>query len=138
MNWNDYEAILETGTASAANADLAMLKQTFGTETAKTRRHPICAGYRRGLSRRGWVNRLRSDLVAPGEGGLAHCAGRFACILWVTGFFVRERFRAPAAARGSEAQMLAKLEAEIAELRHQRRLLLSLWKWYLRRALPPS
>jgi hypothetical protein len=32
---------------------------------------------------------------------------------------------------GSDAPLLAKLEADLAELRHQRRLLLNVGKWYL-------
>jgi hypothetical protein len=53
------------------------------------------------------------------------------CILWVTGFFVRERIRAHRNRLGSDAPLLAKVEADIAELRHQRRLLAGVWTWYL-------
>jgi hypothetical protein len=53
------------------------------------------------------------------------------CILWVTGFFIRERIRAHRNRLNSDAPLLAKIEADIAELRHQRCLLLNVAKWYL-------
>jgi hypothetical protein len=49
----------------------------------------------------------------------------------VTGVFIKERIRTHRHRLGSEASLLARLDAEIAELCHQRRLLLSIWKWYL-------
>jgi hypothetical protein len=54
-----------------------------------------------------------------------------ALMLGLTGFFVRERVRAHRRRLGADATLLAKLEADTAELRHQRRLLLSVGKWYL-------
>ena len=54
-----------------------------------------------------------------------------ALMLGLTGFFVRERFRAHRHRLGSDAPLLAKLEADLAELRHQRRLLLNVGTWYL-------
>jgi len=45
--------------------------------------------------------------------------------------FVRERFRIRRMQLGPEASMLAKLEAYLTELRHQRQLVLSMWKWSL-------
>jgi hypothetical protein len=52
-------------------------------------------------------------------------------MLGLTGFFIRERVRSRSHRLGVDAPLLAKLEAEIAELRHQRRLLLQVGRWYL-------
>ena len=52
-------------------------------------------------------------------------------ILGVTGSFVRERLRSWRNQLGSDAPLLVRVEAEIAELRHQRDLFLGMWSWYL-------
>ena len=52
-------------------------------------------------------------------------------MLGLTGFFIRERVRAHRLRLDADAPLLAKIEADLAELRHQRRLLLSVGKWYL-------
>jgi hypothetical protein len=131
MNWNDYEAIWKRQELPVgANADLAMLKQTF----EQKRRKLAAILFARDIveASAGVVGSIAFALIWLHQGKAGWpIALAIACILWVTGFFVRERFRAHRSRPGSEAQMLAKLEAEIAELRHQRRLLLSLWKWYL-------
>ena len=54
-----------------------------------------------------------------------------ALVLGVCGFFVRERFRARRVRPGADATLLAKVDADIAELRHQRRLFRTVWAWYL-------
>lgn len=54
-----------------------------------------------------------------------------ALVVGVSVFFLRERRRARRARLGADAPLLAKLEADLAELRHQRQLLLSLHVWYL-------
>jgi dolichyl-phosphate-mannose--protein O-mannosyl transferase len=52
-------------------------------------------------------------------------------ILAVTGFFIAERIRSHKKRLGSEASVLAKVEAGIAELRRQRHLLLNVAIWYI-------
>ena len=52
-------------------------------------------------------------------------------MLGLTVFFVRERLRAHQQKVGADASLVAKLEAEIAELRRQRGLLLNVGTWYL-------
>jgi hypothetical protein len=54
-----------------------------------------------------------------------------AIALVLAGFFVRERFRARKQRLGPDAPILEKLQADIAELRHQKRLLLNIAYWYL-------
>ena len=131
MNWNDYEAIwkrqpLPLGSA----ADLAALKQTFEEK-------------RRKLAATLWVR----DLAEASAGVFVSAAFIYiawhqpkvawpiaiavALVLGVTVFFVRERIRTHRQKLGLDAPLLAQLEAEIAELQHQRRLLLGIWAWYL-------
>ncbi len=131
MNWNDYEAIWKRQALPAgAAADLAELRHTF---EAKRRKLAATLLVRDGLE---------------GSAGLL-VSGVFAFVWWhlgregwpigfaillmlgLTGFFVRERIRTHRRRLGPAATMLAKLEAELAELRHQRRLLLNVWSWYL-------
>lgn len=58
-------------------------------------------------------------------------AGAMLLVLGVTGFFVRERLRSHRRRPSPEAPMLVRLDAEIAELRHQSRLLRRVGSWYL-------
>lgn len=131
MNWNDYEAVWKRQKLPVgAGADVEELRQSF-----ETKRRKLAATL------------LLRD-VLEGSAGLL-VAGVFAFVWWhlgregwpiafaillllgLTGFFVRERIRTHRRRLGPEATMLARLEAELAELRHQRRLLLNVWSWYL-------
>lgn len=131
MKWSDYEAIWERQEPPrGALADVAEGRRTFETK-------------RRELARK----LLRRDLLEAGTGVfLVIFFGRVAwhmkgprwpvvsailLILGVTLFFVRERVRAHRNRVPADATLLNQLDAEIAELRHQRRLLLNVWKWYL-------
>jgi hypothetical protein len=52
-------------------------------------------------------------------------------LLFVTARFVWERIRARRRKLGDEASLLDKVEFDLAELRHQERLLHGMWWWYL-------
>ncbi len=131
MNWNDYASAWQSqGLPAGAPADLAALRQTF-----ETRRRKLA------------VTLLVRDLAETAAGLLV--AAVFACVWWhlgregwpialaillilgVSGCFVRERLRTRRHRLGPDAPLLVRLEAEIAELHHQRRLLLHVWSWYL-------
>jgi hypothetical protein len=129
MNWNEYEAAWKSQELPAG-ADPAALRATFEAK-----------------SRRLHGTLLVRDLTEAGA-GLAVIAANalfwwkiraagwpmvfaIALILGVSLFFVRERLRARRLRLGAEAPLLAKVEADITELRHQRRLLRTLWAWYL-------
>ena len=131
MNWNDYEAIWKRQDLPVgASADLAVLMETFETK----RRKLAATLFARDLleASAGVVVAIAFALIWWKQGRDAWpFALAIACILWVTGFFIRERIRTHRNRLGPDAALLAKLEAEIAELRHQRRLLLSIWTWYL-------
>lgn len=131
MNSNDWEMIWKRQELPrGAEADLAMLRETFAAKSRKTAKTLL----------------VRDCLEA--SAGLLVCAV-FALMWWtqgragwpigvamllvlgVTGFFLRERVRAHRARLGADAPLLEKLKADLAELRHQRRLLLGIWMWYL-------
>ena len=131
MNWSNLQTIWTNQKAPAADtADLETIAETFESK-----------------SRRAAANLFWRDLREAGAGLLA--AGFFAYIGWrqgmaywpvalavllmlgVVGFFILERIRARRGRIGPGAPLLAKLEADIAELHHQHRLLLNVAAWYL-------
>lgn len=131
MNWSDYEAIWKRQELPVgAGADLATLQRSFETKRRKLAR---------GLFRRDVVEAVAGVLVAGVFAYTGWQMGRagwpialaVALMLGLTGFFIRERVRSRSHRLGVDAPLLAKLEAEIAELRHQRRLLLHVRRWYL-------
>ncbi len=131
MNWNDYEAVWKRQELPVgAAADLATLRQTFEVKRRKLAKTLFARDILEGST-----GLLVSGVFAyfwwhMGKEGWP-IALAIALILGVTGFFIRERIRTHRNRLGPDASLLAKLEAEIAELRHQRHLLLSIWSWYL-------
>jgi hypothetical protein len=131
MNWNDLKTIWSSQDLPAGpGAELAALRSSFETKRRKLAR---------GLFRRDVVEASAGVLVAGvfaytgwqmGRAGwpIALAVG---LMLGLTGFFVQQRVRAHRQRLGADAPLLAKLEADLAELRHQRRLLLNVGKWYL-------
>ena len=131
MNWNDYEAAWKRQEPPVgAGADLATLRQTFETKRRKMAGTLFVRDILEAsagvfvavsLARKGWL---------MGKAGWP-VALSVALILGVTFFFIWERIRTHRARLGPDAPLLTKLEADIAELRHQRRLLLNVATWYL-------
>lgn len=131
MNWDEWEMIWKRQELPrGADEDLETLRETFEAKRRKS------------------ANALLARDVLEASAGLVVCgvlvclwwklgrpgwpiAGAILLLLGVTFFFVSERFRAHRGRLGPDAPLLAKLEAEIAELRHQRRLLMGIWRWYL-------
>jgi hypothetical protein len=131
MNWNDYEAVWKRQELPiGADADVAKLRLTF-----ETKRRKLAATL------------LARDLLESGA-GLLGCV--FLAFLWrkigaagwpiglamvlifgVSGVFIRERLRARKFQVGEDAPLLTKVDADLANLRHQRRLLQTIWWWYL-------
>lgn len=131
MNWNDCETIwkrqeLPHGT----DAELDPLRQTFET---KSRKLAATLLLRDGLEAGAGLFVIVAMSLVWWQQGRAGwpIAFAIALLLGVTLFFVRERLRAHRHRLGPDAALLAKLDADLAELRHQRRLLLGVWKWYL-------
>jgi len=152
MNWNDYEAIWKRQELPVgALADLANLKETFEPKRRKLAatlfaRDLLEAGA--GLLVAGTMAKVWWHMGPQGW----PLGGAMALVLAISGFFLRERFRARQLRLAPGATLLAKVESDLRELQHQRHLLLSLCRWYLgpclaamaifgytvMRAIPPS
>lgn len=131
MNWNDYEAAWKRQPAPLGlAADLTGLKSSF-----EVKRRKLAAT----LLIRDWLEVAAGLLVAAiivflwvhmGTRGwpLVFALG---LILGLSAFFLRERLRVRRRRLGPATPLLAKVEADIAELRHQHRLLSNVGRWYL-------
>ena len=131
MNWNDYEAVWNRQELPVgAGADVTTLRATFETKRRKM------AGT---LLVRDLIEAAAGLLCIVSYGWFWRKVGpdgwpmgfAIALILGVTLFFLRERLRTRRNRLNPGAPLLARVEADIAELRHQRRLLLNVWVWYL-------
>jgi len=131
MNLSDYEAIWKRQELPVgAEADLAKLKDTFESK----RRKLAATLFLRDVTESSAG--LAVAVVFGHKGWQMGPAGwpiavSVALLVGISVFFVRERIRARRIHVGGEAPMLVKLEADIAELQHQRRLLLHVDLWYL-------
>ena len=127
MNWNELKNVWAgLSLLSGPYADIAALRDEF---EAKRRRLARVLFWRD-------VREAAAALVVAGV--FAHMgpvgwptALAVVLMLGLAGFFVWERFRAHQQKVGADASLVAKLEAEIAELRRQRGLLLNVGTWYL-------
>jgi hypothetical protein len=131
MNWSDYEAVWKRQPVPVgADADVAHIRQTFEAKRRK----------------------LAGSLVVRDYAELAACVfvvvsyARFwskvgtsgwpmgIAILIIAGVglkFIRERMRIRRQRLSADAPLVLKISADLAELQHQRRLLLNIWTWYL-------
>lgn len=131
MNWNDYETLWKRQKLPAPEtADLAKLKEQY-----ETKRRRLAAT----LLVRDWI-----ELVACGIGVFAYIrfwqqvgpsgwpmAFAILLILGVAGVFICERMRSRHNRLSSTASLLAKIESDLAEMHHRRRLLLRVWAWHI-------
>lgn len=131
MNSSDWEMIWRRQELPVGEtADVAKLRDTF----ERTRRHQARALWLRDL-----IEIVASLFVAGAFGATARELPRGAWLAWmatavvlgVGAIFVWERFRVRRMRVAASAPLLTKLEADIAELRHQRRLLMNVATWYL-------
>ncbi len=127
MNWNELEQVWRT---MPAETNLPVDAAEFAAQRQRMAR---------ALARRDWLEAGVGGGVAVMFAGFlvffgsADWRGWLAVglVLAVSGFFVAERRRARRLRPVPEASLLAQLEGEIAELRHQRRLLRRVAGWYL-------
>ena len=131
MNWSDYEGVWKRQELPGGQtADVGGLAATFETK------------------RRKMAAVLQARDILEGCAGLIGTAGyglawwqlgrsgwpivfAMGLVLGVVAVFVRERIRALRGQLGLNSSLLTKIDADIAELRHQRHLALGIWKWYL-------
>jgi len=130
MNYDDWEMLWRRQEPPIGKAaDLEALKVTFEPKRRKLARAVLVRNLLEGYG---------GFLMAAIFVGLAWRIGRAAwpiligagLILGVSVVFLRDLRRVRRSRLGPEAPMLAKLAAEIAELRHQRRLLSHVGTWY--------
>ncbi len=131
MNLHDFEAVWKRQELPrGAEADLATLHATFATKNRKLAATLLVRDLAEASA--GVVGALAFAFIWWKHGRAGWPIGvAIVLVLGVTGFFVRERIRAHGRRLGADAPLLTKLEADLTELRHQRRLLLAIWRWYL-------
>src|SRR4051812_28012313 len=122
MSWDDWEYLWKRPQLPVAkNADLASLIESYEPKRRKTEKLLVA---------RDVTEATAGVIVMLAVGFMIWKAKAFIWIFvvalvlvaGVTVFFARERFRARGRRLGADAAMLEKLAADIAELRHQRRL----------------
>ncbi len=132
MKWSEVEGIWrgqkarEAGFVEAA----ASLRQTFDARSRKWARRLFWRDAREALA--GLI--LAAFIAYRGLRGGGALVASLICVLVTLGlvaFFVRERLRVRRLRLGLDAPLLAKVTADIAEMRHQRRLLLHVTQWYI-------
>lgn len=131
MNLNDWEFVWRCQPLPIGDdADVAKLKQTFEWAHHRMQRTLLVRDLAEALAGLIVVVALGSVAIRmPGHTWPILVAS--AITLGVTGYFIWERIRSRRLRIGAGAPMLTKVEADIHELRHQCRLLLNIWRWYL-------
>lgn len=131
MNLNDYAAIWKRQELPVgADADLSDLKQTFEATRRKMERIILFRNITEGVG------------GILGSAGLGLFSWKLGLMGWpiilglilvcgVSCVFLHDWWRFHGAKLGPEAPMLPKLEANIAELRHQRSFMSHYGKWYI-------
>ncbi len=131
MNWSDYEAVWKRQELPrGADADLASLRETFETKSRKLGRALLVSDIAEAAA--GVLVSVALGFIWRQQGVKGWpIAVAILLTLGVTAVFIRERVRAHRRRLGLDAPLLLKIEADIAELRHRRRLILNVWWWYL-------
>lgn len=131
MNWNDYEAVWKRQPfPQGAEADLAGLKAGFETKHRKQAATLLV---------RDWTEMIAGLVVCLAFGAIWRAHGAAAwpigisllLVLAVCGVFAGGRVRALRLRMAANTPLLAKVHADLAELRFQLRLLRTIWWWYL-------
>jgi hypothetical protein len=131
MNWSDLEYVWKRQAPPAgASADVDVLRRNFEASHRKTAAALAVRDYSEAAA-----GLLSSAVFAYTWWRLGRDGWPFAItialILGVSAVFCRERIRSHRRRVGPAVSLLAKLDADIAELRHQRRLIFSITTWYL-------
>ena len=131
MSWNDWEAAWRRQEPPVgATADVAAIRQTFEAK----RRQLACTVLMRNAAEGGTGILLTPVMAAItwhyGKAGWP-LAISTVLLFAVTCVFIVDLIRSRRWRVGPGAPLLVQIEAEIAELRHQGRLLRTWWAWYL-------
>lgn len=129
MNWNELELIWKCQ-APAAGTDPEVLRQTFEARQQRFSR----AFFQRDVKGAVILVAVAGYFAYKGwQSGPAYwpIGVAVALLLGLAAFFLLERLHARRLRLGPDAPLLAKLDADIAELHHQRRLLLNIVTWFL-------
>jgi hypothetical protein len=131
MSWNDWEAAWRRQEPPVgATADVETVKQSFEANRRKLARTVLMRNVIEGGT--GIVLTPVMVLITLHYGGAGWpLAISTALLFGVTCVFIVDLVRSFRRRVGPGASMLAKIDAEIAELRHQRRLISTWWAWYL-------
>ncbi|MFI5357775.1 MAG: hypothetical protein ACHQ4G_10610 [Opitutales bacterium] len=131
MNWNDYEAVWKRQPLPlGAAAKVEDLKASF--ESSHRKLYGALAVRDCSESIAAVVGSVAFAFLWRRLGAAGWPIGiALVLILGVARFYLRERRRRRSRRLGANAPLLGQVEADLAELRHQRQLLHSIWKWYL-------
>jgi len=131
MNWSDYEAVWKRQKPPiGADADLPGLYATFESRSRKL--HGVVKV--RDFAEAGagiFVSAIYALFWWKMGRAAWPMAVAIALILGVSAVFVRERFRARRLRMSPDAPLLAKVLNDIDLLKRQRRMVRTLWLWYL-------
>lgn len=131
MKWSEIEGLWRGQKASEPEfvKETVSLRQTFEARSRKWARRLFWRDVREAL-----VGVVLAALIAYSgfrRGAVVPTLFCVFVVLGVVAFFIRERLRVRRLRLGSEVSLLAKVTADIAEMQHQRRLLLHVTRWYL-------
>jgi hypothetical protein len=131
MNRNDYEAVWKRQPLPiGADADLADLKATFETKRRKLAATLMVRDYAEASA--GVLGCIAFGFIWRQVGSSGWPIGiAIVLALGVSAVFVRERIRSRRLQLGKDAPLLAKVEADLALLVRQRRMVHTIWRWYL-------
>jgi hypothetical protein len=131
MSWNDWEAVWRRQEAPVgASNDVAAIKQTFDAKRRKLARTVLLRN-----AVEGGTGILLTPVMAYitwhyGKAGWPLAISTL-ILFAVTCVFIVDLIRSRRCRVGPGAPLLVKIDVEITELRHQRRLLSTWWAWYL-------
>jgi len=130
MNWNEWEMLWRRQqNPVGAGADLVLLKQTFEEQRRKLRRTILIRNVSEGATGLVLSAFLAFMGAHAGVGGWRMWTG-LALLFGVSLVFVFDFVHAHRSRLPGDAPILCKIDAEIAELRRQRRLLARIGLWY--------
>lgn len=129
MNLNDWDFVWRRQELPVGpEADIAQLRQSYEAKSRKQARALLVRDLTEASASAFLAIGLSKEAMHAKSAWLVWLA--VAILLTIGGVFVRERLRARRLRLDSSAPLLTKLEADLAELRHQHRLISRVGVWY--------